>query len=47
MIYNIFRILVIDQGKLVESGKTDELLNDQTSRFYSIYQEVIKNEKHW
>ncbi|CAD8191327.1 unnamed protein product [Paramecium octaurelia] len=38
------RIIVIDNGQLVEEGLTQVLLNNPLSIFYNIYQEVIKNE---
>ncbi|CAD8187875.1 unnamed protein product [Paramecium pentaurelia] len=38
------KILVIDNGILVEEGSTQDLVNNPSSIFYNIYQEVIKNE---
>ena len=35
------RIIVMDNGKIVEVGKPDELINDSNSKFYSLYYQYI------
>ncbi|CAD8116510.1 unnamed protein product [Paramecium sonneborni] len=39
------KILIIDNGHLIESGPSKELLSNESSIFYSIYQEVMKGQK--
>ena len=35
------RIAVMDEGKIVEIGKPDELIKDSNSKFYSLYYKYI------
>ena len=35
------RIVVMDEGKIVEIGKPDELIKNQNSNFYSLYYKYI------
>ena len=35
------RIIVMDNGKIVEVGKPNELINDSNSKFYSLYYQYI------
>jgi ABC-type multidrug transport system fused ATPase/permease subunit len=37
------RIVVLDQGEIVEIGKTKDLLADEESRFYALYQKMTEN----
>jgi ABC-type multidrug transport system fused ATPase/permease subunit len=37
------RIIVLDQGKIVEIGKTKDLLEQKNSRFYALYQKMTEN----
>ncbi|CAD8100453.1 unnamed protein product [Paramecium primaurelia] len=39
------KILVIDNGILIEQGVTKDLLNNKSSVFYNIYQEVMNGQK--
>ena len=35
------RIVVMDEGKIVEIGKPEELIKDSNSKFYSLYYKYI------
>ena len=35
------RIIVMDEGKIIEIGKPDELIKDSNSKFYSLYYKYI------
>ena len=37
------RIVVLEQGQIVEIGRTQELLKDKKSRFYSLYEKMTEN----
>jgi ABC-type multidrug transport system fused ATPase/permease subunit len=37
------RIIVLDQGQIVETGKTKDLLQDESSRFYQLYKKLTEN----
>lgn len=37
------RIIVLDEGKIVETGKTKSLLKDESSRFYQLYKKLTEN----
>ncbi|CAD8189167.1 unnamed protein product [Paramecium octaurelia] len=39
------KILVIDNGQIIESGLTKELLNNKSSIFYNMYQEVMNGQQ--
>ena len=42
MVKNCKRIIVINQGRIVESGEYEALLKDKKSHFYSLYEESRK-----
>ena len=42
MVKNFKKIIVIDQGRIVESGDFDSLLKNKRSHFYSLYEESRK-----
>ena len=42
MVKNCKRIIVVNQGRIVESGEYDALLKDKRSYFYSLYEESRK-----
>ena len=37
------RIVVLDNGVIVEEGKTEDLLNDKNSRFCRMYNKINEN----
>ena len=42
MVKNFKKIIVIEQGRIVESGDYDSLLKNKRSHFYSLYEESRK-----
>ena len=42
MVKNFKKIIVIDQGRIVESGDYDSLLKNKSSHFYSLFEESRK-----
>ena len=43
MVKDCQKILVIDNGGIIESGSYSDLLNDKNSKFYSLY--ISENKK--
>ena len=43
MVKNYEKIIVVDQGRIVEFGDYDSLLKNKNSHFYSLYEESQKN----
>jgi ABC-type multidrug transport system fused ATPase/permease subunit len=39
MVKNCKKIIVVDQGRIVESGEYEALLKNKRSYFYSLYEE--------
>ena len=42
MVKNCKKVIVIEQGRIVESGDYEQLLKNKNSHFYSLYEESRK-----
>ena len=43
MVSHCEKILVIENGKIVEIDTYDNLLNNKNSKFYALYNEILAN----
>ncbi len=41
MVKNCKKIIVVDQGRIIESGQYETLLKNKKSHFYSLYEESM------